>query len=329
VKTSDWLVESVELSTGKSVVVPVLGMRVGVRPEDYSVYLKITNPAAVDAATHKVRVSYMSANYPDVLFGEPKKEDSKAHYTAAKGKDDADIYLAGNVVAANGSKSKYSIDAKFGYLQSLGGSGAAGFKATFVSETATDIDPDSITVGVTYRKPFVLGDMGLVLRADPVGGEFDREGDNRNLLSSANVKLVFPSAHFGPAQSATIDLVSGFETGNNYENSLAPTGIGGFWRWYGGAGAYLIAKHTPIFQAINFSGEWRVRVPEKAEVFTRNSNTFLTTKPRHHVDSSVDFMFSKAFGISVSYEYGSLPPSFEYIAGKVTAGFKWKLTQTR
>src|SRR5689334_16897927 len=58
VKTSDWLIESTELSSGKRNVVKVEAMRVVSQLGNEVVYLKIANPPAdIDPTTHKVRVT--------------------------------------------------------------------------------------------------------------------------------------------------------------------------------------------------------------------------------------------------------------------------------
>lgn len=286
----------------------------------------------IDEASHNVYVVLLLPNFPEVLVGGATKTGASKVFTAAKGKEDADIYFSGTAAAAKGAKPLYTFESKIGYLQSLRRYGSIGVRATFDAAKETNIDPDSITAAGSYEKVFVFAPAtGVILRSDFLGGEFDKGNETRNLATKLDAILVIPSAPLAETAFATMDFTLGFEGGHSYKHKLDPDGLGGFWRWKLGANAYLVALNALGLNRINFSAEYQVRVMHSAEPFTKKIGdddiTILTKKPRHHVGVNTDFMFSKAFGITLQYRYGTLPPAFKFVDHSVSAGLTFKLKQ--
>jgi hypothetical protein len=297
--------------------------------------VSLASGGPLDPATHKIIVRYQEHNLPTVVLGSPKKKGPQKVFTAAKGKKDADIYFSGSATGQRGSGPVYSIEAKAGYLQSLREKGAIGGRFTFASDAGSDIDPDSITASGTYQKIFVFDSTkGIILNSDFLGGEFDKEGQTLNLTTELDGTLVLPSKHLGENTFATMDFMGGFEAGHNYKNPLNTQGLGNFWRPKFGVNAYLVALAPPkIFNRINLSASYIVRLPQSAEPFTQKvsgSNiTSLTKKPRHHVDLDLGLMFAPSYGLTISYRYGSLPPDFKFVDHKVAIGFTLQLKQAK
>ncbi|HYJ87337.1 MAG TPA: hypothetical protein VEW46_14845 [Pyrinomonadaceae bacterium] len=291
------------------------------------------NPkGSLDRATHRIIIVYQQQNLPTVTLGQLKKKGAQKIFTAAKGKKDADIYLSGSATGQRGSGPIYSIDAKAGYLQSLKRAGAIGARATFVADEGSDIDPDSITATATYQKIFVVrSPWGFILNSDFLGGEFDRENTTRNVTTGLDGTLVLPSAKLGETNYATMDFMGGFEAGYNYEHPLNPKGLGNFWRPKVGVNAYFVALKPRIFQRVNISANYLLRLPRSAEPFTEKINgtkvTSLTTRPRHHVGIDLGLMFTSSYGLTISYRHGSLPPAFKFVDNKVSVGFTLQLKQ--
>lgn len=309
-----------------------------VDPKQKIVYLLVdpAKKAKINPSTHKVAITYKQENYPDVVVGEPERAGADKIYGPAKGKDDSDIYFSGKAIGANKSKPVYSFESKIGYSKDLGLAGAIGAKATMDAEQGSDADPDSITASASYEKIFLFPppSTNITFQWDMIGGEFDRKNQTRNIVTAPQAKLVIPSAQFGKNYVGTIDFLAGFEAGNNYKNKLRPEGIGGFFRWKFGAGAYLTALDPPVFKKVHLSANWQVRLPLQPEIFTekvrgiKDPVSSLTRRPRHHVGIDTDFMFSKAFGLTMQYRWGSLPPAFNLVDRKVSAGLVVKLAQT-
>lgn len=325
---AEWLIQAVDKNTGTITNIVPSGLR-SIPDYENIVYLRLDgNLHLLDPATHKVLILFRMGNFPEVVLAEPPKTGLRRIYVAANGKQDANIYLSGNAVAAQGSGPKYSLDTKLGYLHSIGPAGSVGGTAGAIAEQGSDVDPDSVTAAATYEKVFAFpSGTGITLLSDFVGGEFDRKGNNRNLVSAFNGKLVLPSVEYRPGHFATVAILAGFEGGHNYKNNITSDGLGAFWRWLVGADAYVHARAHPLDE-IMFSLEWRLRLLRDAEMFSRGIDELLTDKPRHHLRSSIDFMLSKAVGLSLKYEYGSLPPAFQFVDDKLSVGFILKIKQT-
>lgn len=353
----EWLVQSIRIKesalpgSGTSEMIGVasflkpVSVRVAGAPENKLLLLDMGNLDALvsnsrtttlrerlNPATHKITIIYRQANFPSVVLAAPQKKGAAKAFTAAKGKSDADIYFSGTATAARGSGPLYSIEAKARYLFSLRRYGAIGAGGTFVSDEGSDVDPDSITVAGSYEKVFVFAPAnGVIVRSDFLGGEFDKKKSTKNLTTGLEATLVLPSAQFGETNFAGIDFLGGFEGGKNYKSVPDPDGIGGFWRWKGGANAYLVALRPPFFNRITFDTEYRLRLPRQAEPFTEKIEgekvTTLTKKPRHYVGSDLNLLFSPAYGLSLKYRYGSLPPAFSFVNHKVSLGFTLQVKQ--
>jgi hypothetical protein len=288
----------------------------------------------LDRTTHKIIIRYQQQNLPSVTLGAVyKKKGAEKAFTAAKGKKDADIYLSGSATGQRGSGPVYSIEAQAGYLHSLRRAGSIGGKATFVSDSGSEIDPDSITLAATYQKVFVLrSPTGIILNSDFLGGEFDKKNSTRNLTTELDGTLVLPSARLGDNTFATMDFMGGFEAGHNYKHPLNPKGLGAFWRPKFGINAYLVALAPPrVFNRINLSANYLLRLPQSAEPFTEKINgsevASFSKRPRHHFGMDLGLMLAPAYGFTISYRYGSLPPAFSLVDHKVSAGFTLQLKQ--
>ena len=291
------------------------------------------NPGrALDPSTERITILLQIANFPEFTVGEADKRDT---FTKAKGKDDADIYFSGSAVGARGSKPLYAFESKLGYLFDLGKIGSFGPRAAVNAASESNIDPDSIKATATYQKVFPFGPagQGIILNSDALGVEFDTENRTRNLATELSGILVLPSARLGEGAFAAIDFMTGFEAGHNYRHKLNEDGLGNFWRWKFGATAYFIALHPPLFKRIDFNAEYKVRLLNSAEPFTKTINdqdvTTLKKGPRHYFGSDLDFMFSDLLGISLKYRYGSIPPAFKFVNHAVSIGLTFKIKQAR
>lgn len=294
--------------------------------------VELTLGHGLNQATHRISIILRQFNYPEVAIGPSPKTGASKIFTSAKGKEDADIYFSGTAAAARGAKPLYTFESKIGYWHSLRRHGSIGVRATVDAAKETNIDPDSITANGTYEKVFVFAPAtGIILKSDFLGGEFDKGNETRNLTTKLDAIMVIPSAALGETTFATMDFTLGFEGGHSFRHKLDPDGLGGFWRWKLGANAYLLALNALGLNRINVSAEYKVRVMHSAEPFTKKIGdddvTILTKKPRHHVGINTDFMFSKAFGITMQYRYGTLPPAFKFVDHSVSAGLTFKLKQ--
>jgi len=330
--TTNWLITKVDLQTGAETRLQPNSVTVSRTPAGVITALAVGS--GLDPSTHRITVRLQLPNFPEFTLGEPKKRGPAKVFTAAKDKEDADIYFSGTAAGARGSKPLYVFESKLGYLFSLGRKGTLGPRAEVSAASESNIDPDSIKASISYEKVFVFGPArGLILRSDALGVEFDTENRTRNLMTELDGTWVLPPARFGESTFAAVDFMAGFEGGHNYRHKLNEDGLGNLWRWKFGANAYFVALNPPVFKRIDFSTEYKVRLLTSAEPFTETINdeeiTTLRKGPRHYVGSALDFMFSKALGVTLKYQYGSLPPAFKFVDHSVSMGLTFKLKQAR
>jgi hypothetical protein len=334
---NNWLIRTVDLKTGVEDQFPPDDVTVARPPNSRGSIPTLIVNRTLDPSTHRIIVRLQLPNFPEFTVGEPQKRGARKNFTAAKGKEDADIYFSGTAAGARESKPLYSFESKLGYLFSLGRKGAIGPRAEVNAASESNIDPDSIKASVSYEKIFLFGAArGLILRSDAFGLEFDKENRNRNLMTELNGTLVLPPHRFGEGTFAALDLMAGFEAGHNYRHELnEDEGLGNLWRWKFGVNAYFLTLNPPLFKRlfkrIDWSAGYTVRLLNTAEPFTRTINgeeeTTLTKKPRHHASSDLDFMFSDALGVTLKYRYGSLPPQFKFVDHSASVGLTLKLKQ--
>ena len=334
----NWLVRSLDEKGNELEYKPVRAKVFDADPTQNLVILEMNeklNPGGdLDIATHRITIRFKQANFPDVVLGQSEKKSVTKTFVAAKGKPDADIYFSGSAAGARGSKPLYSFESKLGYLWDLQRRGSLGLRATVDAASESNIDPDSITASGTYEKIFVFAPAtGFILKSDFLGTEFDTKNRTRNLTSKVDGTFVIPSLHISENNFATADFLFGGEGGHNYRHKLNEHGLGNFWRWKFGMTAYFVALNPPGLKRINFTTEYKVRLPRSDEPFTQEINgkdvTTLEKKPRHYVASDLDLMFSKAFGITIKYRYGSLPPAFKFIDHSASIGLTFQIKQAR
>lgn len=348
---SKWIVRSIDVTTHQIVEPQSQINSVQVLTFGRQVELNMQNP--VDTTRFSYIIIYAEANTPQVTLNQTEKTGAQRTFTAAKGKNDADIYFSGEAAAARNSKPAYSIESKFSYLYNLTREiqtgdpnrpvsfidyGALGVTATFNSGENSSVDPDSITVGGTYQRSFLFGPSptSILLNSDFIKFELDKKNQTRNLVTGVDAILVLPSKRLNNNKKnpafATMDFLLGVEGGHNYKNELQPKGLGNFWRAKFGVGAYFYVLKPWVFDRISFNTEYKLRLPQSAEIFTEtvdgNKQTFLTKKPRHYVATDLNFMFSQSYGLALKYRYGTLPPAFKLVDNKVSIGFVLQLQQT-
>lgn len=153
-------------------------------------------------------------------------------------------------------------------------------------------------------------------------------------MTELNATWVLPPIDFDTERTyAAFDFMAGFEGGHNYRHKLNEDGLGNLWRWKFGANAYFVALNPPVFKRIDFSANYKVRILTANEPFTETINneevTTLRKGSRHFMNSTLDFMFSDALGITLKYQYGSLPPAFNFVDHSVSVGLTYKIRQKR
>lgn len=330
---TEWVIELRELSNPAAVrLVAVTGVFVDANPAQTRL-VELVPSETIHPTTNQVRVRLLLGNFPEVMVARPHRQGADAAFGPANGKDDADLYFKGLVVSSTGSGPAYSVDAKAGYTARLGVQGGSlGAKGTYLVDKASDIGPDSITVGASYSKIFVFAPAtAIILDSEPFGFELDAKNDTRNLRSTATGQLVIPPWRLAPLSFAAADFLAGFEAGGNQKNAISDDAYDTFWRTVFGANGYLLLQGAPVVKRIDITAAWKVRVLAQNEPFTERVNgtdmTALTDRPRHSLTITTAFMITKAFGFSAGYRHGSEPPTFKYVRHRGELGLLFKLKQ--
>ena len=302
----------------------------------------------LNLTTERVDIFFRVGNAPTVTMAQPQKVGLAKAFTSAKGKADADLYLAAAAIATRHAKPVYSIDMKLGHLFTLPKDklGSLGFTSSLKADEGSEVDPDSIKVSATHQKivPFKPS-TGMILRSEFLGGEFERKTSTRNLISGVDATIFFPSKRLvktcPPGASScketltliSMELVSGLEGGRDFPRGPNPLPSKKILRGKLGANAYLNIYSLWNLHEISWTGEYKVRIPTTEEPFTGFINgtktTLSTTKARHYVQTQLAFLFQSNYGVSLSYEYGSLPPGFKMLHHKVSAGLFVQFKQAR
>jgi hypothetical protein len=270
---------------------------------------------------------------------------SPGKWGAAKGKDDANVYLATQINAAIDADPNYSIDAKleipfrpFPIRKRIQNTGLT--FSTQISD-APKADPDSMKFG-TYWRTFVW-DCGPQCRTsvwfrrlqwrNAFQSESNKDFSNTNIVWPTTLRLI--SKTWGSSTEFGIRPYVGNELGFNInsplpelENRMVDRPLIGL------STLLLVPTEVGVLKSLNWETLYERRWPLRNElVLQENDDGSLKsvdfgTTPRDYLKSSVTAGFGTYFGLTFSYEYGQLPPSFKLIdhAFKVEITFKAKRT---
>jgi hypothetical protein len=262
----------------------------------------------------------------------------------AKGRDDADLYIAGLVNGATGTKASYTADikAQFRYLVSKSSSGGdehkfrsgIWFVPNFDLKASTDpkADGNSVTMGAALPSGHPLNNQTVTwVDLEPgVQGESDKQF--RDINTVFRFRSYFLVRNFGSGRLQFLPQpYLGFEAGGNVKSPVSGAYAGGIARPSAGVHVYLnfFKAATPGRQAF-VESEYIRRWPLRGEpVFSQDKSGNLVlnsvgTSPRDYVTTKVEYDFADYFGITVQHDYGELPPVFTKVNNKYTIGLVLK-----
>ena len=242
------------------------------------------------------------------------------------------VCLSGIWIPEVGSHPLYSTNSDI-YLLHDSPVGYVGLRASEEANSSLVVDPNVFKTGLFDQ--IVISDQergpseGILLNWDLLTTEFDRKKKNSNLGTNLNLITApifgFP---FHVPYNIGFELNAGFETGRNLKNNIDPNGFGFLFRGLLGAQAEKIIPKRWKFDSMKILSTYQVRLPEEAEVFTREIHGALTpfqgTQARHYVSTSFNFMFSKTFGLTLQHEYGALPPGYVLLDNRASVGFTFQ-----
>jgi hypothetical protein len=265
-------------------------------------------------------------------------------FSAAKGRDDADLYLAGLISGAEGTKASYTADikAQFRYLLTSASSGgeehnkfrsSLWFVPNFDLKASTDpkADGNSVTMGMAFPfgRPLNTKTFTWVDLEPAIQGESDKQFSDINTIF--RFRSYFLMRVFGNGRLQLLPQpFLGLETGGNVRSPVSGAYPGGIARPSAGLHFYLnfFKSSAPGRQAF-IESEYIRRWPLLSEpTFSNQSGTLVLTSvgtnPRDYVTTKVEYDFVDYFGITVQHDYGELPPVFTRVKNKYTIGLVLK-----
>jgi hypothetical protein len=310
---------------------------------DQSLDLVPKDPDRVKTAT---QVMIMVGTEPGVFptkYEEPKPGVKKA------GKETSDVYINLSYSPAINSPPQYSIDTSVGLLfpiatKASADYGSLGFLAAVKTDKRKQADPDSYRVFGVYQiaavKKQIWPVQGVLFSWLFGGAEFERQAENTNFISSP--LLDFPIRLRGRinTQKTVVPVLIpevGIELGNNFGNAVNRGGQGFIARGVlGGNFSVTFNPKTKLFQGIHLTSNYKLRLPAREEVFTDTATNssgktvdvpFLSTKPRHYIKNELGFTLWDPISLTITHEYGDIPPAFRLVDHKVTIGLTLSLQQ--
>ena len=248
----------------------------------------------------------------------------------ARGKKDASIYLAGEVVGASGVDANVSLDAKvqsppFGPPEVFGRQSNLFLTYELKTDTAPEADPDTMKFGLDWRLGLGGTESGFSFGSLLSGAvEAQRSFDTSNAVFSPSVEITY--SKYG----VIIEPFAGIEVGANLNNPIKRLENDLVARFLFGSNLIVPLIKKPDQDVLIFEGTYSRRVLFEEEIGFRENDegdleeVFVGKGPREFAEAKLSF--SKGFwGFSVGYEYGELPPAFKLVDHKFKIGFTFKL----
>jgi hypothetical protein len=153
----------------------------------------------------------------------------------------------------------------------------------------------------------------------------------RDLIYSLDLKAVLQTKKDRKVQTYLYPDM-GSETGKNLRGVLPQIDGRSIARLKIGATDYIIFNtNLPWLQDITLQTNWTRRwimIPEITYKTNKSGPQFskvaISTGARDYVNPALTFDLTKWLGITASYEYGSLPPKYQFLESKFTFGVSVK-----
>jgi hypothetical protein len=310
--------------------------------------LGLTTPAPRDVAGIEVIYRGPLGSAAKTFAGEA---EGKGVLAGAK-KGDADISFSGMYTKGAGADGEYDVDTFGGYVHRLGArAGALGVYGQAKTRSAPTLDPQSFLVYGVWQGVIGTGGFHGPVQSPFVNGragwEFDKNGAERNFVLSPTLTLPFriSGGTLGLVQPGVTTphgtIHMGLEAVKPVETVLPDRD----WRYRGLLGGTFVAgieRERRGFHSVIVTAAYDVRLLTDDEPFkdpTHSPVDPMTGKKgtpvfefghraRHHVEGRVEYYFVEWGGLSLTYEYGGLPPVFVLTDHTLTFGLTFSLKQT-
>jgi hypothetical protein len=268
-----------------------------------------------------------------------------------------DISVSGSFTAAGGSKPIYQFELLSNlYSNAQVFSFNPGISAQVeINQNAsppvnrTTFDPDSIQAGLSFQhlypvRSHFLDLNGIQFDEALPGGEFTRKDPTSNIVAGSTVK--FDLRSFLVQNHLTYGALNpliGIETGHNLNKprvfDSVPVDLSQYnaiFRGVAGADGILARKsQDKTVDVWSITATYVVRLPATDEPLVKTlhqvTTVQLTDRARHwvEVDGSVSPWSFKYLAINAKYQYGSLPPAFNFVDHSFTIGLSLRASQAK
>jgi hypothetical protein len=332
-----WSVSLVDKSAAQSLIRVEAATTTADFNQSHQVFLRLATP--IPAEYESVVVTLLLAKAPSRPLQTRQAKNARP-IEPLSDPTDATLYASGIIAPAAGAATTYTIDARAVYAVSRDEQAATAWSigGTVKTDKRPNVDPDSFTLYGNFTKrslPYT--------RMVDVGTEFVRNDSVFNLLAAPRVVRTFAHSFLQdvPAENGNIvrmlrgtvglDAWVGLEVGANlkHDETIDPSGL--VLRFVPRAKAYVIVPAARFVKKVVVGADYVARLLASDEVLvdTRPGASpvpVADTRVRHHIEVAATANLTDWIGLKVSYEYGSLPPTFKLVnhSGKVTLVFQAK-----
>lgn len=205
-----------------------------------------------------------------------------------------------------------------------------------------DVDPDAYSVSARLIRvfPVNLGTAGpyVDMQWDVVKAEFSRKDEASNVVTSPvltlSQRVVRRLRDDKTVRAAVdIDVQAGLDLGANLQNKIVPEGYGAIARLVPGVALYAVFPGALGLDELRWTSTYRARVLLAKEAFTdlrddEQPFSSVARGTRHEWKDELALKVTPIFSLTLTHDYGSLPPAFKILDHRVTMGatvmWAWK-----
>lgn len=261
--------------------------------------------------------------------------------TGAEDREDANIYVSGELTRASGSDFVGSADLKFSYPVPADFWGRSHFfEPVFDLKWSSDpeADPDTMKFGLDWaflakKRSGGKKWFSQVWWKNSFLVEAERDFDNANFTWGS--RFIAPSKVFDNDQKTARAYVRpfvGVEVGKNIKSPVPEAEGKGIARGVFGSSLNLrFPLKRKHLDSISLEASYIRRLLMLREIYFEKAEddslrpVFFARNPRDWVDSKLSFNLSDSFGFYVGYEYGQEPPSFKLVDHRMKLGLIYKV----
>lgn len=271
---------------------------------------------------------------------EPKP---KVDFTPSKSRDNSDIYGSYELTSVRHKPKTGTGDVKISipfYTNLWHQTNKISPFVDFKSSSDAQADPDSFKFGIEWVYPVYVGDNPderfPFTEVDLINtGKIEAPKNFGNVNAILESKFVFPSSRLLKKVKFLkiyLDPNIGIEIGKNLKSPLKAAEGNGIYRPFFGANLIIQApiKNVSLLKGFEFESAYTRRFPLSRELTFKNNEDgtksliSFSKGPKDYSNSKLTFKINDIFGPYIGFEWGSLPPNYNFVDHKWTLGLLFK-----